>query len=177
MELEILHGLAEMRDGGIIDSIMLFITKLGDAGIFWIILAIALLCFKKYRKAGATMSVALIFSLIYCNLILKNLVARERPFDADTTLIPLVDAHDFSFPSGHTSASFAAAISLFVCHKKEGIAALILAALIAFSRMYVGVHYPTDILGGIVTGSLAAITSVIIVYMVVKKYEISKISE
>lgn len=175
MELDILHAIAEMHNG-VLDKIMMFITALGNAGIIWIALAVVMLFFKKYRKCGISTAIALVFSLIICNLILKNLVARVRPFDADLTLIPLVREDSFSFPSGHTSASFAAAISIFHYHKKEGIAAIILALLIGFSRLYVSVHYPTDVLGGIVTGAAAAILSIFIVKLGVKKIENTKLS-
>lgn len=162
MELDILHFMSDLH-GTFFDKVMLFITKFGDAGIFWIALAIFFLCVRKYRKAGAGMAVSLIFSLIFCNLIFKNLVARERPFDTDITLDNLVHEGSFSFPSGHTSASFAAAMSLLYFHKKEGIAALVLAVLIAFSRIYICVHYPTDVLGGMVIGAVSAILSVLVI--------------
>ncbi len=158
MELEILHFFSELH-GTFFDKIVLFITHLGDAGWLWIALAIFFLCFKKYRKCGAGVAVALIFSLIFTNLVLKNLVARQRPFITDSTLDNLVKETSYSFPSGHTSASIAAAISVFFYHKREGIIALVIGVLISLSRIYVCVHYPTDVLGGIVVGAIAAILS------------------
>lgn len=130
------------------------ITHLGDAGIFWIVLTIVLLCFRQTRKAGIYSACALVASLIVNNLILKNLVGRIRPYEAVEGLLCIVPpAVDASFPSGHTAASFASAVA--VCRqipKKYAILLIVLAALIAFSRLYVGIHYPTDVLGGIVTG-------------------------
>lgn len=167
MELQILHFFSDLH-GTFFDKIVLFITHLGDAGIFWIALALFFLCFKKYRKCGAGIALALIFSLIFTNIVLKNLVARERPFNVDPTLDNLVHEKSFSFPSGHTSASIAAALSVFFYHKREGIAALILGGLIAVSRMYVCVHYPTDVLGGIVVGAVSAVLSLMVVRYVVK---------
>lgn len=173
MELDILRFFSELH-GTFFDKIVLFITHLGDVGIFWIALAIVFLCFKKYRKCGAGVAVALIFSLIFCNLIFKNLIARVRPFNADPTLDNLVNEDSFSFPSGHTSASFAAALSVLYYHKKEGIAAIVLAILIALSRIYVCVHYPTDVLGGVVFGALSAFLSVVVVKFVSEKVKEKK---
>ena len=176
MELEILHFFADLH-GTFFDKIVLFITHLGDAGIFWIALAFFLLCFKKYRKSGAGMVVSLLFSLLFTNIVLKNLVARERPFNTDPTLDNLAHEDSFSFPSGHTSASFAAALSLIYYHKKEGIAAIILAVLIALSRIYICVHYPTDVLGGVVVGAVSAILSIIIIKVVSEKISEKKINK
>ncbi len=175
MELEILHFFADLH-GTFFDKIVLFITHLGDAGIFWIALALFLLCFKNYRKSGAGMAVSLLFSLLFTNVILKNFVARERPFDTDPTLDNLVHEDSFSFPSGHTSASFAAALSLICYHKKEGIAAVVLAVLISLSRIYICVHYPTDVLGGIVVGALSAFLSVLVVKFVSEKMNAKKMN-
>ena len=140
------------------DKIMPLITALGDAGIFWIALTALLLCFPKYRKAGIAMGASLLMGLLICNLTLKPLVARIRPYDYQlehfgTTIYLLVSApHDYSFPSGHTAASFEAATALFLYNRKLGIPALILAGLIAFSRLYLYVHYPTDVLFSIALG-------------------------
>lgn len=138
----------------ILDPLMIGITHLGDAGIFWILLTAVLLLFKKTRQAGLVSALALVFSLVINNLWLKNMVARTRPYEVmDSLRLMIEQQHDFSFPSGHSGASFASA---FACWKmlprKWGIACLILAVLIAVSRLYVGVHYPSDVLGGIATG-------------------------
>ncbi|MDE7418173.1 MAG: phosphatase PAP2 family protein [Lachnospiraceae bacterium] len=130
------------------------ITHLGDAGIFWILLTIVLLCFRQTRKAGIYSACALAASLIVNNLILKNLVGRIRPYELVEGLQCIVPpAYDASFPSGHTGASFASAVS--ICRqipKKYAVFFIVLASLIALSRLYVGIHYPTDVLGGLVTG-------------------------
>lgn len=130
------------------------ITHLGDAGIFWILLTIVFLCFKQTRKAGIYSACALIASLIVNNLILKNLIGRIRPYEVVEGLQCIVaPAHDASFPSGHTGASFASAVAVYKhIPKKAAVLFIVLASLIAFSRLYVGIHYPTDILGGLVTG-------------------------
>lgn len=147
---------------GILTPFMKIITHFGDAGIFWIALTVVLLFFKKTRKIGIMCAVSLILSVVINNVIIKNLVARTRPYEVVEGLKLLIAKQsDFSFPSGHTGASFAAAVVIFMkTPKKYGIPAMIMAALIAFSRLYVGVHYPTDVLAGLVTGTICALMSV-----------------
>ena len=152
MEFEILHGIQALRSD-LLDQIMIFITKLGDAGLFWIGLGLVLAIIPKTRKCGLSVLGAMALTFILGNLILKNLVARPRPFTVDAS-VPLIipQPGEFSFPSGHTMNGFAAATTIFLYYHKAGIVALLLAASIAFSRMYLFVHYPTDILGGIIVG-------------------------
>ena len=143
---------------GFLDKVMPVITVLGDAGIFWIAVAVLLLCFNKTRRTGLSMGFALLMGLLICNIIMKPAFARIRPYDYQLehfgVTIPLLveRQHDFSFPSGHTIASFEAATALYLGNKKLGIPALILACLIAFSRLYLYVHYPTDVLASVVLG-------------------------
>ena len=157
-DFPILDWIAEHLWCPFLDTVMPGITHLGDGGILWIALALLLLCLPKWRKTGLTMGIALLMGLLICNLWLKPWIGRLRPFDYQLqcygTVIPLlIEAPtDASFPSGHTIASFEAATVLFLRHKKWGIAALVLAALIAFSRLYLYVHYPTDVLGAMVLG-------------------------
>ncbi len=143
----------------ILDPIFIFITSLGNAGLIWIIATIICLIFPRTRKAGIISAMALILSLLINNLIIKNAVARVRPYDVSTNLISLVGRQkDYSFPSGHSAASFAAGVAfLRNLPKKYGVPAIILAGLIAFSRLYVGVHYPSDVIAGILSGTLLAI--------------------
>lgn len=135
------------------------ITHLGDKGLIWILLTAFLLLFQKTKRIGILSGMALLGSLLINNVILKQLIARIRPYDVIPGLQLLIERQtDFSFPSGHAGSSFAAAVILYKeLPKKYGIPALILAVLIAFSRLYVGVHYPTDIIGGAVTGILIAL--------------------
>ena len=122
------------------------ITHLGDGGIFWIALALILLIPKQTRKAGVSALLALGIGALITNVAVKNIVARIRPYDTITELIL----------SGHTCASFAAACALYrTLPRKWGIACIALAVLIALSRLYVGVHYPTDVLGGVAVGIFA----------------------
>ena len=133
------------------------ITHLGDFGIFWILLTIVLLIPKKTRKAGIASALALIIGTLITNVAIKNVVARIRPYEVIQELDLMMEKQkDFSFPSGPTCASFASAFAIYKCKevfpKKWRIAALVLATLIALSRLYVGVHYPTDVLGGLIVG-------------------------
>lgn len=145
----------------VLTPVMKAVTHLGDAGIFWILLTVALLCFKKTRRAGLVSAAALVLSLVVNNLCLKNLVDRTRPYELIEGLKILVSKPgDASFPSGHSGASFAAATAIFQCvPRKYGIPLLVLAALIALSRLYVGVHFPTDVLAGTVIGILLGLAA------------------
>ncbi len=134
--------------------VLKLITTLGNAGIIWILLTILMLIYKPTRKVGIISAIALAEEFILCNGILKNLIRRPRPWTRVHGLNPLVaKPTDFSFPSGHSSSSFAVGVTMFrKADKKIGIPALILAICIACSRIYVAVHYPTDVLAGIVIG-------------------------
>jgi len=152
MDFKILYLINNLHSP-LLDKIMVFITKLGDAGIIWIALAIVLLFIKKTRKCGILMLISLILGLILGNVLLKNLIQRPRPCWIDNNILLLIpNPVDYSFPSGHTLASFEAAIMIFLHNKKWGVPAIILAILIAFSRMYLFVHFPTDILAGAILG-------------------------
>lgn len=157
-DLPILDWIAEHLGCPVLDAVMPAVTHLGDGGILWIALAILLLCLPKYRQTGLAMGIALLMGLLVCNLCLKPWVGRLRPFDYQLQhygrVIPLLikAPTDFSFPSGHTIASFEAATVLLLRHKKWGIAAMVLAALIAFSRLYLYVHFPTDVLVSVALG-------------------------
>ena len=157
-DLPILDWIAANLWCPFLDAVMPVITLLGDAGIFWMVIAAALLLFKKTRRVGLGMGIAMLMGLLLCNVTLKPLCHRPRPydyqFDEFGKLIPLIieRQHDYSFPSGHTIASFEAAGVIALNHKKWGIAALVLACLIAFSRLYLYVHYPTDVLASIILG-------------------------
>lgn len=150
---------------GLMDSIMPLISHLGDSGLVWIILSIGLVIPKKTRKLGFVMIIALVLNGIICNIILKPMLARIRPFDVNTSIKLLINKpRDFSFPSGHTSASFTAASVLFFRRSKLFVPSLILATLIGFSRLYLYVHYPSDVVGGIILGIVCGYMGHRIVY-------------
>ena len=149
---EILLQIQQHLRTDMLTPLMKIVTFLGNGGWFWILCAVVLLAIPKTRKTGYAAVLSLIFGVIVTNLLLKNIVARPRPFAEIEALIPLIaKPTDFSFPSGHTTASFAVAlVMLRMLPKKIGIPAVVLAALVAFSRLYLGVHYPTDVLAGFV---------------------------
>lgn len=145
------------------DFVMLLISKLGNGGIILLVLSGLLCVFPKYRKAGVTMLTALALDVLLCNVMLKPLVGRMRPFTVNTGMELLINApKDFSFPSGHTAASFAAAFALLFVKNKLWIPSMILASLIAFSRLYLYVHYPTDVLAGILLGLIVGVAANVI---------------
>ena len=165
IEFEILYKIQELRNP-ILDSIMIVITRFGDGGIGWIVLGILLLCFKKTRKCGLVMLIAMGINFLLGNLFLKTLIASLRPCQVDAGVRMLISTPGgYSFPSGHTLHAFTAATAIFLYYKKSGIAAFVFASLIAFSRMYLFVHYPTDILGGLILG----VTMAVLVYRIVQK--------
>lgn len=158
-DLPILDWIRANLQCGFLDFIMPIITVFGDAGIFWIAISVLLMFTRKYRKIGLGMAFALLMGLVLCNMTLKPLVKRIRPYDFQwqvygrEILLLTEKMHDFSFPSGHTIASFEACTVLMLGNKKMGIPATILAILIAFSRLYLYVHYPTDVIVSIILGT------------------------
>lgn len=138
-----------------LDVLMPLITRLGNSGAVWIALALCLLTGRKHRKTGFALCCALALEVIVCNGVLKPFVARARPCDVNTAIQLLIPRPtDFSFPSGHTAASFTAVSTLYFRRQKLWAPALILAALIAFSRLYLYVHYPSDVVAGILLGPI-----------------------
>ena len=156
IELKILDWFQTLHTP-VLDKFMTSVTKLGNAGIFWIILTVLFLLIPKMRKTGVVMAAALIIDLLLCNVLLKNFVARTRPYDVNTGIQLLVATlRDYSFPSGHTAASFASVTALYLSGERRiGLIALVISCLIAVSRLYLYVHYPTDVLGGIIFGCLS----------------------
>ena len=161
MEGQILLFIQENIRCSFLTPIMKIASFICDHGEVWILCALILLSIKKTRKCGIALAIALLMSFIINNLILKNVIQRPRPYEVVTGLIPLIDKlSDYSFPSGHTGASFAAAYVIIKSRlPRFGIAAIILAVIIAFSRLYLGVHYPSDVAAGMIIGvSIAFIT-------------------
>lgn len=149
----ILHWIQNTLVCPAMDFLMLKITLLGNGGAVWILAAGVLLATKKYRKYSAFLLVGLAFGVLIGNLTLKPLIARPRPCWLDESVTLLIkNPTDYSFPSGHTLSSVIGATVLTKANRKFGLAAIPLAALIAFSRLYLNVHFPTDILAAAVLG-------------------------
>ncbi len=171
MEGDILLWIQNNMRNDFLDVIMKAITRLGNGGLIWIVFALLLLMFKKYRYAGVASAISLILTLITVNFGVKNIVARVRPYEVIEGLTRIVEKQsDFSFPSGHSAHAFAVAVVIFIMlPKKFGVPALVLAFLMAFSRLYVGVHYPTDVIAGIAIGTVIALVSVFIAKKIQEK--------
>lgn len=171
-EIGILDFIADKLGCAFLDFLMPIITLFGDGGIFWIACAVIMLFFKSTRKTALTMGMALLIGLLVCNVTLKPLVGRIRPYNVNTDVVLLIERlSDYSFPSGHTVASFEAAVTLMICERRRfGYPALVLALLIAFSRLYLYVHYPTDVLTSIILGTLFAFISYFAVNALYKRF-------
>lgn len=141
----------------LLDPLMLFCSYIGNGGMVWILTGLALLIHPRTRKGGLLVLISLLAGYLINNLLIKNLVCRPRPYTRLPELISLLgEVSEWSFPSGHTCSSFAAATAMALAFGKRGAWAYLPAALIALSRIYVGVHYPTDILAGALVGSAMA---------------------
>ncbi len=164
-----IHSLHDCS-GDWIQPIMQFISLLGKGGIFLIILSLALLIYRPTRRYGTAMCLGLAIGAVAVNLWLKVVIARPRPYaDPDSIFYPIWLAHgshmesDFSFPSGHTNAAFAAMVPVFVLgNKKWSWLALVFGVLMGISRVHLMVHYPSDILCGAITGTIAGLIGVLI---------------
>ena len=153
-DLQVMNLIASWHNP-ICDAILSVFTTLGNVGAVWVVVAIILLCTKRYWRSGLALGCSLLLCLLCGNVVLKNLIARARPFIADPAINLLIPPPSgYSFPSGHTLSSFASAFVLHKAERKFSLPAFVLAALIAFSRIYFQVHYPTDVLAGILLGIL-----------------------
>ena len=179
-DFEILEFIQTNLRNAFCDVIFPAVTHLGDGGAFWIALSLILFIIPKTRKIGLCSGLALLINLVIVNFGLKPIIARTRPYD----MIEEYAAHglnlltkiqtDFSFPSGHTSSSFASATALFAHNKKAGAAALMLAVVIAFSRLYVAVHFPSDVFAAVIIGVICGILAYIIMKAIIKKFSENK---
>lgn len=160
LDIQILHGISHMQCI-FLDTVMPIVTALGNYGAFWIACGLLFLFSSKHRKNGLILLLTLLAGVIIGQGVIKPLVGRIRPFaefGMTELLIPLPS--DFSFPSGHTLASVSAAVIIWHINRKWGIAAWCLAALIIFSRMYLWVHYPSDVLAGALIGAVLSFTAI-----------------
>ena len=162
-EFAFLDWLYQFRNP-VMNAVSIFFDYAGAHGEIWIAFTLLLLLFRRTRKAGFAMAVALVLYMAAGHFFLKPLFARPRPCDLNTSITMLVARpHGHSFPSGHTASAFAAAFALWLQNRKLGVPALVLAAFIAFTRLYLYVHFPTDVLGGLVLGiALGALASRIV---------------
>ena len=168
MELSFLYNIPRTE---FLDTFFLFFTKLpGSIGQLWLILGIVLLIFKKTIKTGAAVLLSYLGVLLFGELLLKHMVTRMRPCQIDPSFAMLVERPTrSSFPSTHSAFAFGAAAAIFMNYRKAGIAAFVVAALVAFSRLYLFLHFPTDVLCGIVLGIAVGYAAVRICDLAAKK--------
>ena len=145
------------------DKIMPIITSAGNLGIIWIVISVLLMTKKDYRVLGQTILIALVITTIIGEGIIKNIVKRKRPFYGDDDKELLISRPiTYSFPSGHTASSFAVAAVFIKTDNAASLEIILLACLIAFSRIYLGVHYSSDVIGGEIIGALCGLITVIL---------------
>ena len=169
-EFDVLCWFQSIRND-VLDFIFPKISFLGNSGWFWIVVGILVFIFAKDKRFSWNMIFGLLLSAIIVNLLLKPSFNRARPCDVWEGMFDLLVKRpsDSSFPSGHTNFSFAGATIIFLWNKKIGIPALVLAALIAISRLYLFMHFPTDVLVGMATGIISAIVTFIFVKWLYEK--------
>lgn len=164
LEFAVLAFFQEHIRCGVLDALVPAFTRLCDHGELWILLAAVLLLFRRTRRAGVAVALALIFDLVACNWLLKPLIHRIRPYDVNTAVQLLVPRlSDYSFPSGHTAASFAAVGALRQSRSRLWLPALVIAVLMGLSRLYLYVHWPSDVLGGALVGWLCGMAGAALV--------------
>jgi len=163
-EIGILDFIRDTFSCKFLDYFFVGITRLSDKGIFWIILAIVLLCFKKTRKTGICLGAVLLMGEILGNQILKKIFERPRPYTVNPSVELVIEKlSSFSFPSGHSRCAVECAIAIYAKNKKWGIAAIVLAVLTCLSRIYLYVHYPTDVLAGVALGIIDGLLAIFII--------------
>ncbi len=157
LELGIMQFIDHNLRSLLLDNLMIFFTKLGEFGLVWLLTGITLIFFRKYRKYGVMLMISSASAFIIGEFLIKNIVCRMRPCFMVSGIELILDApNSFSFPSSHASTAFASSWILLKMNKKIGIASIVVAVLISFSRVYLFAHYPTDILGGALLGILCA---------------------
>ena len=169
MDFSILYALQSIRTEWL-DSFMLFITSMaGDMGQAWVLLGILLLVYKKTRKLG--LSILLSYAIVYFSIQygIKDLIARPRPCHIDQTIEMITKcSSSFSCPSTHTCWAFAGATCIYLFNSKAGKLVYVVTSLIALSRMYLFVHFPTDVLFGLVLGVAIGFASYKVVNLLFK---------
>lgn len=162
----------------VLDKLMIVVTTLGNGGIFWICLIVLMIAIPRTRKVGIIMAVSLLIEFVLCNLLIKPAVGRIRPYEVNSSINLLVSPPgDASFPSGHAGASFATVSAIFFAGCRVWIPAGILAVLIAFSRLYLYIHYPTDVMAGILLGIICGWAGNKLILLIDRKFKNRKVTE
>ncbi len=181
MDIAILEWIhANWHQSEVFNRIMKGITVLGNAGVMWIAIGVVMLFFKKTRRGGLVMLISLAIGFLLNDIVIKPLVARPRPFEENPTFLVFLEEiglkapSGYSFPSGHSFSSINCAVVLTYFFKKKGLPAVFLALVIAFSRAFVLVHYPTDILMGLIFGVCTAFSVIAVYRKIIEKKENAK---
>ena len=170
-DFSVLYFVQENLRSDFLDAVASVLSVVFNAGIAWFVICAVMAIFKKSRSASLMVLCAIVLAFAIGELTMKNVICRVRPCNIDTDILLAVSRpSSYSFPSGHTGSSFAAATAIFLWNKKWGIPALVLAFVIAMSRVYLFVHYPTDVLAGAVLGVLCALA----VYFIFKKFNLHR---
>lgn len=168
--------------GGFFTPLLKAVTFSGNGGAVFIILSLVMLFSAKTRKAGMVSLTALLFGVIITNLLLKNIVARPRPFTDSNSLFygywvqaGSLTESGYSFPSGHTTAAAAFGAALFLSFRKRySWVAFSIPMIMGFSRIYFGVHYATDVLGGMIVGSVCAVRAVAVAALLIRNSKLRR---
>lgn len=179
-EIDFLKFVIENFHNNAVTEIMRLITGIGNYGFIWILIAVVFIIMPEMRKTGKAMAISLIIVLIVVNVILKPLIDRARPFEINTDILESILISlpgDGSFPSGHTAAAFCGATSAFCCNKRVGSIFFVFAFLMGISRLYFAVHFPTDVIGGIVIGMLSGIAGYEISLKIFRNSSVNKIDK
>lgn len=178
LDLSILDFIRNTLSSPVADIIMKCLTYSIEYGAMAILVFIVMMFVKKMRKTGFAVMGATLSVLLFGELILKHIVCRPRPFTVNSAIDIIIKAPSgFSFPSSHTATCFAMATAIYLFHKRLGIIAYIYASLVAFSRMYLYVHYPSDVFGGVILGICCGIVATALVKLICKKTENQRESE
>ena len=159
LELDILNGIHGMSSP-VMDSVMQATAYVTAHGAIWVLLSCILICTRRYRYAGVAMLVCMFVGEILCDGVLKPMICRERPVDLADFELLVEPPSSYSFPSGHSVVAFSAATALFLFHRREGIVLMLCASFVAFSRLYLFVHWPTDVVAGALIGMIVSVLTV-----------------
>lgn len=157
MEFRVLQWIQANMRCRFLDALMPLVSAMGNGGVVWLLAAAAMTCSRTYRRFGLLLAAGLIIGVLIGNVCMKNLVARSRPCWREPSVRLLIsNPRDYSFPSGHTLSSTIAAVIITSANRKFGYAAIPLASAISFSRLYLYVHFPSDVLGASCLGLVLA---------------------